>query len=73
MGEPVYTISMADAEAGRIRPFKNIQWAPQPDITAHELATLMPLLISIALRPLNYWEDYIPSVALRHFRIEDQK
>lgn len=66
-------LTVPSTQSTTIRPFKSIQWRPQSDISAHELAELMPLLISIAMRPLNYWEDYIPTEARRHFEIKDQK
>ncbi len=66
------TITTQEAATHTIRPFKRVEWTPQPDITAHELAKIMPVLISMGLRPLNYWEDFIPADALRHFTITDQ-
>ena len=61
------------AEEFLIRRHKRIEWAPQSDITAHELALLFPLLIAMAKDPLVYWEDFIPKDALRHFKISDQE
>lgn len=55
-----------------IRRHKLINWRPADDITVLELAKITPLLIAMAKEPLAYWEDYIPSEALRHFHIADQ-
>lgn len=71
---PILTgdITVSGVGYATVRKHKRIEWAPAADITAHELATLMPLLISMAAQPMNYWEDYIPTKTKRHFKISDQ-
>lgn len=54
-----------------VRKHKKVEWSPAADITAHELATLTPLLINMAFHPTEYWEDFIPTEAKRHFKISD--
>ena len=52
-----------------IRRPKRVEWTPQEDITAYELAICLPLLTS---QNLWYAEDYIPKGCERHFNVTDQ-
>lgn len=52
-----------------IRQSKKVQWTPQEDITAYELALCIPLLAS---QNLWYPEDYIPEGCERHFKVTDK-
>lgn len=49
-----------------IRQPKKVEWTPQADITAYELALCLPLLTS---QVLWYPEDYIPKGCERHFKV----
>ena len=66
------SVLSSNTASAAIRQFKRIEWEPAADISTHELARLMPLLISMASNPTMYWEDHIPPEALRHFKISDQ-
>jgi len=70
MTEEVYITLQTEDRA--IRRHKRIAWTPQPEITAYELAKLTPLLVSMVKSPMEFWEDYIPAEALKHFTISDQ-
>lgn len=51
-----------------IRQPAKVEYLPQPDITAHEVARLLPILLR--LQQAWYPEDYIPDDLKRHFKIE---
>lgn len=50
-----------------IRPPARVEYKPQSDITAHEVARLLPILMSF--RHTMYPEDHIPSDLMRHFKV----
>ena len=52
-----------------IRRPKRVEWTPQEDITAYELARCLPL---VAASNIQYPEDYIPKGCERHFKVTDQ-
>ena len=60
--------TLATSVVGIRRP-KSVQWTPQEDITAYELALCLPLLTSAGL---FYAEDYIPKGCERHFKVTDK-
>ena len=57
-----------------IRMPKRVEWAPQSDITAHEIALCLPVLFNMARGgPFSYPEDAIAglaSYAYMHIRSE---
>ena len=69
---PTFTFTGTTAT---IRIPKQVDWLPQPDITAHELALAVPSLFALATRQSwTYPEDTIaalPENVRRHFRIHD--
>ena len=50
-----------------IRRPARVEYKPQADITAHEVARLIPILH--AFRHTSYPEDHIPADMMRHFEI----
>jgi hypothetical protein len=61
---------------------KQIMWAPQPDITAYELALCLPVLPKLLARTTRDGQMFLRGIAppefnhltpeaLRHFKIED--
>ena len=48
-----------------------IYWKPQEDITAHELALCIPILISACNRPIMPFEVNKENGYMRHFEIID--
>jgi hypothetical protein len=55
--------------ANAILPPKQYRWAPKEDITAHELALCMPVLMSIGNYGIEYFIDALPDNARRHFEV----
>ncbi len=50
-----------------IRQPARVEYRPQADITAHEVARLLPILIR--LQHMMYPENHIPADLMRHFEI----
>lgn len=48
-----------------VRLPKSVQFSPLEDITAYELAKILPLLVC----QISYPEDFIPRGCERHFKI----
>ena len=53
-----------------IRKPTRIEYQPKRDITAHEVARLLPVLITTMSGQFSYPEDFIPDDLKRHFIIE---
>ena len=49
---------------------KLYRYAPQPDITAYEVALILPTAVQSSI-PLNLYEYFEKNNLLRHFRTEE--
>ncbi|WP_375194762.1 hypothetical protein [Sphingobium sp.] len=50
-----------------IRQPARVEYKPQPDITAYDVARLLPILLGF--QHMMYPEDHIPDDLMRHFKI----
>ena len=66
-----YTLDAAIASSATIRRPARIEYKPTQDITAHEVARLLPVLMTLG--HVAYPEDMIPDDLKRHFIIEQQE
>jgi hypothetical protein len=69
----VYAMVADDVNQFMIKTPKPVRWCPQSDITAHELAQAMPVLINAACASWIYNTDReveaLPDEVKRHFVI----
>ena len=65
-----FALDAALAATATLRRPARIEYKPTQDITAHEVARLLPVLLTMG--HVSYPEDVIPDDLKRHFIIEQQ-